>query len=97
MQKATTTEELQTAIGEHIAQTKGYVDSLGQVFEIIEKKTTGKKCKADKLLEYVVQGKVKLDDVITHRLPLSEIAPGYSIFKKKEDNCAKVVQDPWSN
>lgn len=50
----------------------------------------------DKLLEYVVAGKVKLDDVITHRLPLSEISHAYSIFKKKEDNCVKVVLDPWA-
>lgn len=50
----------------------------------------------DELLGYVVEGKVKLDDVITHRLPLSEIAHGYSIFKKKEDNCVKVVLDPWA-
>ncbi len=48
----------------------------------------------DKLLSYVVEGKVKLDDIITHRLPLSEIAHAYSIFKKKEDNCVKVVLDP---
>lgn len=50
----------------------------------------------DELLSYVVEGRVKLDDVITHRLPLSEIAHGYDIFKKKEDNCVKVVLDPWS-
>ena len=50
----------------------------------------------DKLLEYVVSGKVKLDDIITHRLPLSEIAHAYDIFKKKEDGCVKVVLDPWS-
>jgi threonine dehydrogenase-like Zn-dependent dehydrogenase len=49
----------------------------------------------DKLLSYVVEGKVKLDDVITHRLPLTEISHAYSIFKKKEDNCVKVVLDPW--
>jgi threonine dehydrogenase-like Zn-dependent dehydrogenase len=49
----------------------------------------------DQLLQYVVEGKVKLDDVITHRLPLSEISHAYSIFKKKEDNCVKVVLDPW--
>ncbi len=49
----------------------------------------------DKLLEYVVQGKVKLDDIITHRLPLSEIAHAYDIFKKKEDGCVKVVLNPW--
>jgi len=51
----------------------------------------------DKLLEYVREGKVKLDDIITHRLPLSKIADGYSMFKKKEDNCVKVVLDPWAD
>ncbi len=49
----------------------------------------------DILLKYVVEGKVKLDDIITHRLPLSEISHGYEIFKNKEDNCVKVVLDPW--
>lgn len=48
----------------------------------------------DKLLDYVKQGKVQLDDIITHRLPLSEVAHAYSIFKKKEDGCVKVVLDP---
>ncbi len=50
----------------------------------------------DKLLQYVIEGKVKLDDIISHRLPLSQIAHGYDIFKKKEDNCVKVVLDPWA-
>ncbi|RZM19622.1 MAG: glutathione-dependent formaldehyde dehydrogenase [Pedobacter sp.] len=51
----------------------------------------------DKLMTYVQEGKVKLDDIITHRLPLSRIADGYSMFKKKEDNCVKVVLDPWAS
>ncbi len=51
----------------------------------------------DKLLEYVEQGKVKLDDIITHRLPLSKIADGYAMFKKREDNCVKVVLNPWAD
>ncbi len=50
----------------------------------------------DKLLSYVSEGKVKLDDIITHRLPLSEVAHGYDIFKKKEDGCVKVVLNPWA-
>lgn len=50
----------------------------------------------DKLLDYVKQGRVVLDDIITHRLPLTEIAHGYDIFKKKEDGCVKVVLDPWA-
>lgn len=49
----------------------------------------------DKLLEYVAAGKVKLDDIISHRLPLSEIAHAYDIFKNKKEDCVKVVLDPW--
>lgn len=50
----------------------------------------------DKLLTFVKEGKVKLDDIITHRLPLSKISEGYAVFKKREDNCVKVVLDPWA-
>jgi threonine dehydrogenase-like Zn-dependent dehydrogenase len=49
----------------------------------------------DQLLGYVVEEKVVLDDIITHRLPLSEISHAYDIFKNKEDGCVKVVLDPW--
>lgn len=49
----------------------------------------------DKLLQYVVDGKVKLDDIITHRLSLDEISHAYDIFKNKEEDCVKVVLDPW--
>jgi threonine dehydrogenase-like Zn-dependent dehydrogenase len=48
----------------------------------------------DKLLKYVVDGKVKLDDIITHSLPLTEAAHGYDIFRNKKDNCVKVVLKP---
>ncbi|MCH5598857.1 zinc-binding dehydrogenase [Niabella ginsengisoli] len=50
----------------------------------------------DTLLKYVTDGKVKLDDIITHRLSLSQVEHGYEIFKQKEDGCVKVVLDPWS-
>jgi threonine dehydrogenase-like Zn-dependent dehydrogenase len=50
----------------------------------------------DMLLQYVKEGKVTLNDIITHRLPLSMVSDGYSMFKKKEDNCVKVVLDPWA-
>ena len=49
----------------------------------------------DELMKYVVDGKVKLDDIITHRLPLSQIAHGYKIFKEKQEDCVKVVLNPW--
>jgi threonine dehydrogenase-like Zn-dependent dehydrogenase len=48
----------------------------------------------DELLHYVEQGKVRLDDIITHRLPLSEVAYAYKIFQEKEDDCVKVVLKP---
>jgi threonine dehydrogenase-like Zn-dependent dehydrogenase len=48
----------------------------------------------DTLLQYVVEGKVRLDDIITHRLPLAEVAHGYKIFKEKEEDCVKVVLIP---
>jgi threonine dehydrogenase-like Zn-dependent dehydrogenase len=48
----------------------------------------------DKLLQYVIEGKVVLDDIISHRLPLAEAAHGYDIFRNKKDNCLKVVLKP---
>src|SRR5690349_21348517 len=44
MQKATTTEELQEAIGEHITQTKKHVSRLEQVFNLLGKRAQAKKC-----------------------------------------------------
>ena len=48
----------------------------------------------DDLIKLVADGKVVLDDIITHRVPLSEAAKMYDIFNKKEDNCVKVVLKP---
>lgn len=48
----------------------------------------------DKLIGLVQEDKVVLDDIITHTLPLSEVAKGYEIFDKKEDDCVKVVLKP---
>jgi ferritin-like metal-binding protein YciE len=46
MQKAATTEELQTAIEHHIEQTEEQVTRLEQVFELLGKKPQAKKCEA---------------------------------------------------
>jgi S-(hydroxymethyl)glutathione dehydrogenase/alcohol dehydrogenase len=48
----------------------------------------------DKLIELVSSGKVVLDDIITHKLPLSEASHAYKIFDEKEDDCVKVVLKP---
>ena len=48
----------------------------------------------DELFDIVQEGKVTLDDIITHRLPLSDASSAYDMFKKKEDDCVKVVLKP---
>lgn len=49
----------------------------------------------DQLMDHVQSGRVKLDDIITHRLSLEDVSKGYEIFDKKQDGCVKVVLDPW--
>ncbi|HRP56342.1 ferritin-like domain-containing protein [Agriterribacter sp.] len=46
MRKAATTEELQDAIEDHLAQTQEHVSRLEEVFEMLGKKAQAKKCDA---------------------------------------------------
>jgi threonine dehydrogenase-like Zn-dependent dehydrogenase len=46
------------------------------------------------LLEFVRNGRIDPSFVVTHRIPLSEAAHGYHIFREKLDGCIKVVLDP---
>lgn len=46
MKKAATSEELQQAIEDHLAQTEEHVSRLEEVFEQLGKKAQGKKCDA---------------------------------------------------
>lgn len=48
----------------------------------------------DQCFEMVRSGKVTLDDIITHRLPLSKAAEAYDMFKNKTDDCIKVIMKP---
>ena len=48
----------------------------------------------DELIGIVERGEIKLDDIITHRLPLDEAPHAYQIFGDKEDDCVKVVLKP---
>ena len=48
----------------------------------------------DHLIELVKEEKVVLDDIISHNLPLSEVAHAYKIFDEKEDDCIKVILKP---
>jgi S-(hydroxymethyl)glutathione dehydrogenase / alcohol dehydrogenase len=70
---------------------------LGQIFDKGIKMRFGQSTPQrdiDELLTWVEQGKIQLDDIITHRLPLEEAPHGYDIFNKKEDGCVKVVLKP---
>jgi alcohol dehydrogenase len=49
----------------------------------------------DHLIELVKNEKVVLNDIISHRLPLSQVSHAYEIFKNKQDDCVKVVLNPW--
>jgi S-(hydroxymethyl)glutathione dehydrogenase/alcohol dehydrogenase len=51
----------------------------------------------DHLIELVTGGKIILDDIITHRLPLTEAAKAYQIFNDKQDNCVKVILNPFGD
>ena len=46
MKKAATTNELKSAIEEHLTQTEGHVKRLEQVFDMCGKKVQAKKCDA---------------------------------------------------
>lgn len=48
----------------------------------------------DHLLQLIVDGHLRADDVITHRLPLSLAPHGFEIFNKKQEDCVKVVLTP---
>lgn len=70
---------------------------VGQLFDkgiIIKSGQAPAQKYIDMLMNYVSEGKVVLDDIITHRIPLSQVSNAYDIFHKKEDGCVKVVLDP---
>jgi len=48
----------------------------------------------DHLVDLVTTGKIKLNDIITHRMPLSEAPNAYKLFNEKKDNCVKVILKP---
>lgn len=71
---------------------------LGQIFDkgiTIKAGQCNVQAIIDELMDHVQSGRVTLDDIITHRLSLTEVAKGYDIFDKKQDGCVKVVLDPW--
>jgi len=47
-----------------------------------------------RLIEHIQAGRVDPKQVITHRVPLEEVAEAYEIFSRKLDNCIKTVLLP---
>lgn len=47
-----------------------------------------------RLVEHVRAGRLSPKDIITHRLPLEEVAEGYHMFSSKLDECIKTVLIP---
>jgi S-(hydroxymethyl)glutathione dehydrogenase/alcohol dehydrogenase len=50
----------------------------------------------DELITWVEDGRIVLNDIISHRLPLDQAPHAYQIFRDKEDACVKVVLNPWN-
>ena len=48
------------------------------------------------LFDRIENGEIDPSFVISHVLPLDEAPRGYKIFRDKQENCTKVVLDPWA-
>lgn len=48
----------------------------------------------DDLEKMVLDGKITLDDIISHKMPLIDAPKAYQLFNDKKDNCVKVVLKP---
>ncbi len=47
-----------------------------------------------RLIEHIQAGRIEPRRIITHRIPLDEVADAYHIFSSKLDNCIKTVLVP---
>jgi threonine dehydrogenase-like Zn-dependent dehydrogenase len=47
-----------------------------------------------KLIDHVQSGRLNPKKIITHKVPLMEVADAYHIFSSKLDNCIKTVLIP---
>jgi threonine dehydrogenase-like Zn-dependent dehydrogenase len=48
------------------------------------------------LLERIQNREIDPSFVITHRMPLEDAPRGYQIFVGKQDQCEKIVLNPWN-
>lgn len=47
------------------------------------------------LLERIEKHEIDPSEIITHRIGLDEAPQGYRVFRDKQEQCIKVVMDPW--
>lgn len=49
------------------------------------------------LLDRIERGEIDPSFVVSHRPPMTEAAQSYKVFRDKQDECTKVVLDPWAD
>lgn len=78
----------------------GPINSLVPIGNVVNKGITIRAGQANvkrllpKMIEHVQNGYINPKEIITHRIPLEEVAEGYHIFSRKLDNCIKPVLIP---
>ena len=78
----------------------GPLDSLVPIGNVVNKGLTIRANQASVkrlhpiLIDHVMSGRLNPKEIITHRIPLEEVAEGYHIFSAKRDNCIKPVLIP---
>jgi threonine dehydrogenase-like Zn-dependent dehydrogenase len=78
----------------------GPLDALVPIGNVVNKGLTIRANQASvkrllpRLIEHVMAGRLNPKGLITHRIPLEEVAEGYHIFSAKRDNCIKPVLIP---
>ncbi|MCD7894930.1 MAG: alcohol dehydrogenase [Erysipelotrichaceae bacterium] len=65
--------------GKNLTIRSGWVDSIHM----------------QKLIDYIVEGKLNVEFLLTHRAPLNDILKGYDVFGNKKDGCIKWVVTPY--
>ncbi|MCW3081542.1 MAG: alcohol dehydrogenase [Segetibacter sp.] len=78
----------------------GPLDSLVPIGNVVNKGITIRANQASVkrllpiLIDHVMSGRLDPKAIISHRLPLEEVAEGYHLFSAKRDNCIKPVLIP---
>lgn len=78
----------------------GPTDNLVPIGNVVNKGITIRANQASvkrllpRLIDHIQSGRVSPKEIITHRVPLEEVADAYHIFSSKLDNCIKTVLIP---